>query len=539
MVERRGFPSVEGYEILCELGQGGMATVYLARHLRLDRYEALKILNPILADDQEVAQRFIQEARISAALNHPHIVQTYCISSPGQHPPYIATQYIEGHDLQELLTIYGQMDGSDVLSVLNGPARALDYAHSLGVIHRDVKPGNILVKSIGPSRHGFLTDFGIAFSLSSMEGGRLTKVGSLLGTPAFMSPETVNGESALPQSDQYSLALVVYEALLGVGPFSLEEGATPARILVAQSVQPPLDPREREPSLPEGAACTLLRALSKNPCERFGSCTEFLDHMEASLIGWKPTAAFPQEPSFGNPQTRGDVAASGSTAPLTSLGDGSKEWLSGKFRDDTELKDSAETPQDFGLAGDIIDEASLSQQMIQGEEEASLHTKSQEPIEVRENKRVTGRTTSLIPTSGRRNQIALVPAIIGIFVGASFIAYSLGSAFAKPDGSSQPETPNVRQAIPSTRAQNKALSAPVAVKPAAEGATPASVKPKNSPRTRTTKKKRPTTTKKSPLPKHGSKEWQNELAKKDKAELEKAARIMGRERREAEAKRKR
>lgn len=248
------------FEILAELGRGGMAVVYRARQTDLERIVALKVLPPELSYDQSYIARFHQEARSAAGLEHPHIVPIFEIGA-AEGLQYIAMKYIAGGTLKEVVDKQGRMSLDQVVVVLEQIAGALDYAHSKGVIHRDIKPSNIMIAENG---WVYLTDFGLARSLS---GGGMTMAGTVMGTPEYMSPEQAQGLATIgTPTDIYALGVVVYELLTGKMPFQAD---TPMGMLIARLQQAPRPPRDYRGDLPEAVEDVIMRALARKPEARF------------------------------------------------------------------------------------------------------------------------------------------------------------------------------------------------------------------------------------------------------------------------------
>jgi Tol biopolymer transport system component len=259
------------YQIERELGQGGMATVYLARDIRYDRPVAFKLLRPelaaILGHD-----RFLREIRLTAALQHPHILPLLDSGSVGPHLYYVMP-YVEGQSLRERLTREGQLPVSEAIRIARGVASALDYAHRQEVIHRDVKPENVLLFQGEP----MVADFGIALAASTAGPDRLTETGLSLGTPAYMSPEQASAEPRLDgRSDQYSLACVVYEMLAGEPPYT----GSSAQAIIAKRLSEPIPHIGTLRTVPRSIEAALNRALSKSPADRFPTAGEFVGSLE-------------------------------------------------------------------------------------------------------------------------------------------------------------------------------------------------------------------------------------------------------------------
>ncbi|MEI6521558.1 MAG: serine/threonine-protein kinase [bacterium] len=286
----------ERYVIECEIGRGGMGVVYKGNDRQLGRMVAIKVLPVEFSHDQQFLQRFKNEILNSARLDHPNIVQVYDVGEEaGMH--YYVMQLVDGTDLHHKIQHQGSYSVSDTVDVLIQIAKALDYAHQHGVVHRDIKPDNILIDSYGTAR---VVDFGIA---RSIEGTRMT--GGMLGTPEYMSPEQARGDELDGKSDQYSLALVAYEMLTGTTPFRSTTAQPWAMVNMHLTVQPP-DPRQYTDTLSENVANSLIQALAKVPESRFNSCVEFVQ----ALQGLVPVTL----PQFGNDssQAKQDITFSNS-----------------------------------------------------------------------------------------------------------------------------------------------------------------------------------------------------------------------------------
>ena len=252
------------YHILEEIGRGGMGVVYKAHDTVLDRLVAIKVLAPHLTWDQEFVQRFLREARSAARIEHPHIVTIYDVAQAQGHH-FIAMKYLEGRSLAEIIRREGPLPPERAAHLLAQIAQALDYAHARNLIHRDVKPGNVIVS---PQDHATLTDFGVARSL---EGTRLTQSGVMVGTPAYMSPEQVKGQPVGPTTDVYALGVVAYEMLGGRPPF---EGDTP-HVLYAHAHEKPQSLPQVNPKITPAVGVVVHKALAKEPGKRYDSAGAF------------------------------------------------------------------------------------------------------------------------------------------------------------------------------------------------------------------------------------------------------------------------
>ncbi len=247
------------YQILGRLGKGGMATVYLAHDLALDRKVALKVMSPDLQLDATMAERFKQEARTAAGLSHPHIIPIYAVRESGRLL-YIAMKFVEGRSLHDILRESGPLPVSMVCGILAQVGNALAFAHRRGVVHRDVKPDNILIDADGQV---VVTDFGIA-KVATSHG--LTLAGSTVGTPTYMSPEQCLGQETSSAADQYSLGIVAYELLTGRPPFVAESVVTVIWSHYHERPAPLIDGRA---DCPASLAAAVMRMLAKSPADRW------------------------------------------------------------------------------------------------------------------------------------------------------------------------------------------------------------------------------------------------------------------------------
>jgi eukaryotic-like serine/threonine-protein kinase len=269
------------YEIGERLGSGGMSTVHQATDLILERTVAVKILAEHLSDDERFVARFRREALAVAKLIHPNIVQVYDTGiDEGRH--YIVMEYVQGRSGAQILQKQGPLDGEATAEIGAQACAGLDYAHRRGIIHRDVKPGNLMVVG-GPVGGGEmtvkLTDFGIA---RAVEQTRITQVGSVVGTAAYLSPEQVRGEEATPATDVYALGVVLYQFLTGRLPY---EGSTLAELAVRQQNEKPLPPSTYNDDVPETLGAAVLRALEGDPARRYASASELAGGLHLGLQG--------------------------------------------------------------------------------------------------------------------------------------------------------------------------------------------------------------------------------------------------------------
>src|SRR5579859_4040796 len=269
-----------GYRLRAVLGRGGMSVVYQAENPRLGSVIALKVLAPELAADDAFRARFLEESRIAASLNHPNVIPIYDTGSSGGLL-YIAMRYVAGTDLRQMIKKRGRMIPATAVFLLAQAARALDAAHRKGLVHRDVKPGNLLIERGSDEAdpdHVYLADFGITKHAMSRTG--LTSTGQFLGTVDYVAPEQIRGMSVLGLADQYSLGCVLYECLTGRVPF---EKDLDAAIIWAHVEETPTMPTVLRPELPPEIDDVFGRVLAKGPDERYGSCREFVEAARMAL----------------------------------------------------------------------------------------------------------------------------------------------------------------------------------------------------------------------------------------------------------------
>lgn len=292
---------IAGYAIESVLGRGAMGVVYLARQLLPDRRVALKLINPALADDDAFRRRFLRESTAAAAIDHPHILPVYATGET-DGLLYIAMRFVEGRDLRAVLRASEGLDPERVVAIAAQLAGALDAAHARGLVHRDVKPGNVLVvgdATADQTDHCYLTDFGVSTWMTS-SAGTLTSTGQMIGSVNYAAPEQIEGRRVDGRADQYSLGCVVYECLTGRAPFS---GRTAAGTLHAHLHEEPLAPTALRPVLSPAVDAVVSRALGKRPEDRYGSCREFALDLRSALEGVaiEPTIRRQVEPAAPPP----------------------------------------------------------------------------------------------------------------------------------------------------------------------------------------------------------------------------------------------
>jgi ligand-binding sensor domain-containing protein len=276
------------YQVLEQIGRGGMATVFKAYQPSMDRYVAIKILPSHFTEDESFVGRFAQEARALARLEHPHILPVHDYGEQ-EGTTYLVMRYVRAGTLKDLITREGPLDLKEVARVLAQVGGALDYAHSQDVIHRDIKPSNVLIDERGNT---FLTDFGIAKLVA--ETAQFTASGAVIGTPAYMSPEQGMGMPVDCRCDIYSLGVVLYELVTGRVPFEAE---TPLAVLLKHVNDPLPLPRQIKPDLPEAVERVILKAMAKSPDDRFQSAQQMVDALAEAVSGSPPQFDAPPLPA--------------------------------------------------------------------------------------------------------------------------------------------------------------------------------------------------------------------------------------------------
>ena len=266
-----------GYRLERQVGAGGMAVVFRARDERLGRPVALKILSPGLASDSAFRTRFIAESRAAAKVDDPHIIPVY-EAGEADGVLFIAMRFVAGGDLRQVLEREGALPPDRAADFISPVASALDAAHGAGLVHRDVKPGNILVDArAGRPDHVYLSDFGIVKGAVSVN---VTAVGSYIGTPDYMAPEQISGRSVDGRTDQYSLACVAFQLLTGAVPFQRDQ--LPA-VIYAHLSEPPPSLVSRRPDLPAAVDQVVAKAMAKTAEKRYESCGDFADALREAL----------------------------------------------------------------------------------------------------------------------------------------------------------------------------------------------------------------------------------------------------------------
>jgi eukaryotic-like serine/threonine-protein kinase len=272
------------YRVLNRIGSGGMADVYCAEDSQLGRRVAVKLLYPRFAEDQEFVERFRREASSAAGLQHPNVVQVYDRGEwDGTY--YIAMEYLEGRSLKQIIREEGALDPDRAIDIAIQVLRAERFAHKRGIVHRDIKPHNVIVDDEGNAK---VTDFGIARAGTS----DMTETGSILGTAQYLSPEQAQGHPVSARSDLYSTGILLYECLTGRVPF---DGDSPVTIALKQVSEEPIPPAELNPAVSPELEDVVLHAMAKDPAWRFASADEFIAALEA-VRGRPATGTFAHVP---------------------------------------------------------------------------------------------------------------------------------------------------------------------------------------------------------------------------------------------------
>jgi eukaryotic-like serine/threonine-protein kinase len=284
------------YELDGIVGRGGMAEVFRARDIRLDRIVAVKTLREDLARDATFQARFRREAQSAASLNHPSIVAVYDTGDDNDgpsHVPYIVMEYVDGRTLRDLLRDDRRLLPERALEITDGVLRALDYSHRNGIVHRDIKPGNVMLTRTGEVK---VMDFGIARAVSDAQA-TMTQTAQVIGTAQYLSPEQARGERVDARSDLYSTGCLLYELLTGRPPFL---GDSPVAIAYQHVRENPVPPSQLDPEIPAWADSIVLRAMAKDPAQRYQSAADMRTDIQRALSG-VPVAA-PRTMGYGTTQ---------------------------------------------------------------------------------------------------------------------------------------------------------------------------------------------------------------------------------------------
>jgi hypothetical protein len=338
---------VAGYQVQEQIGRGGMAVVYRALDLRLGRLVALKVLAPDLGEDDAFRQRFIRESRAAAGVDHPHIIPVF-EAGEASGVLFIAMRYVSHGDVRSLLDAEGRLTAARTAAITSQVASALDAAHAYGLVHRDVKPGNMLLGEASGrgSEHVYLSDFGL--SKYSLSPSTLTSTGQFLGTLDYVSPEQIQGQPVDGRADQYALACTVVEMLTGAPPFHRDD--TTALMWAQLEAEPPR-PSERRPDLPSAVDQVIARAMAKSPASRYPTCRDFAAALSAALAaGSEARAADParnqaDQQGWPRPGPGTGQARSGPGARQARSGPGAPQARSGRdWHDDGAARPAGPVP---------------------------------------------------------------------------------------------------------------------------------------------------------------------------------------------------
>jgi serine/threonine protein kinase/beta-lactam-binding protein with PASTA domain len=306
------------YELDGVVGRGGMAEVYRARDIRLDRIVAIKTLRADLARDQIFQARFRREAQSAASLNHPSIVAVYDTGedmATGVPVPYIVMEFVDGRTVRDLLQDGHRLLPERSLEIIDGVLRALDYSHQAGIVHRDIKPGNVMVTRNGDVK---VMDFGIARAMSDAQA-TMTQTAQVIGTAQYLSPEQARGERVDSRSDLYSAGCLLYELLTGRPPFT---GDSPVAIAYQHVRENPIPPSRVDPDVPPWADAIVLKAMAKSPADRYQTAADMRADLQRAASGLPVAAAPPTRvDNYSNTQRMGSDPMTGQTSAIPPVAD--------------------------------------------------------------------------------------------------------------------------------------------------------------------------------------------------------------------------
>src|SRR5919198_4595752 len=303
-----------GYRIQGVIGRGGMSVVYLAEHVGLGRKAAMKVLAPELSEQEGFRERFIRESRLAASIDHPNIIPIY---DAGEHEGllYIAMRYVESTDLKAYLREFGPLEPRKAVSIVGQVASALDTAHARGLVHRDVKPGNILIATglgVEALDHAYLADFGLTKQALSVSG--MTATGQFVGTIDYCAPEQIKGEAVDGRADVYSLGGVLHECLTGAAPYKADSEVA---VLWAHIQGKPPKVTTRRPELGPGIDDVLAKAMAKEPRDRYATCGELARDARSELGA--STAEHPVPPGLARRRGRRGFVFTGVAAAAVAI----------------------------------------------------------------------------------------------------------------------------------------------------------------------------------------------------------------------------
>jgi eukaryotic-like serine/threonine-protein kinase len=306
------------YELDGVVGRGGMAEVYRARDIRLDRIVAIKTLRADLARDPIFQARFRREAQSAASLNHPSIVAVYDTGedmASGVPVPYIVMEFVDGRTVRDLLQEGHRLLPERTLEIIDGVLRALDYSHQAGIVHRDIKPGNVMVTRNGDIK---VMDFGIARAMSDAQA-TMTQTAQVIGTAQYLSPEQARGERVDARSDLYSAGCLLYELLTGRPPFT---GDSPVAIAYQHVRENPVPPSRVDPDVPPWADAIVLKAMAKSPDDRYQTAADMRADLQRAASGMPVSAAPPTRlDNYPHTQRMGTSAMMAGTSQIPAVDD--------------------------------------------------------------------------------------------------------------------------------------------------------------------------------------------------------------------------
>jgi Protein kinase domain len=289
---------IGGYRLDEQVGRGGMGVVFRATHIALERQGAVKLIAPELAANEEFRRRFQRESRVAASIDHPNVIPIFDAGEEGGQL-YVAMRYVEGTDLGALISSRDGLPPDEAVDVIGQVAAALDAAHARGLVHRDVKPGNVLLEERGSSRHAYLTDFGLVKAIGAVTGV-VTRTGQWLGTPDYAAPEQIHGGDVDARTDVYALGCLLFHAIAGKPPFG---GDTEVAKIFAHVSQPPPSVSAARPGVPTELDDVVRTALAKAPAARHASAGE-LAAAARRAVGAPTPAVAPARPSAPRPRKR-------------------------------------------------------------------------------------------------------------------------------------------------------------------------------------------------------------------------------------------
>jgi len=305
------------YELDGVVGRGGMAEVYRARDIRLDRIVAVKTLRADLARDPIFQARFGREAQSAASLNHPSIVAVYDTGEDmvtGVRVPYIVMEYVDGRTVRDLLQEGHRLLPERSLEIIDGVLRALDYSHQAGIVHRDIKPGNVMVTRNGDIK---VMDFGIARAMSDAQA-TMTQTAQVIGTAQYLSPEQARGERVDARSDLYSAGCLLYELLTGRPPFT---GDSPVAIAYQHVRENPVPPSRVDPDVPAWADAIVLKAMAKSPADRYQTAADMRADLQRAASGLPVSAPPTRLDNYPRTQRMGTGAMMAGTTQIPAVED--------------------------------------------------------------------------------------------------------------------------------------------------------------------------------------------------------------------------